>query len=244
MFPFRDHNPTGKTPFVTIALIAINVLVYLVGLFTLNSDRELWQFYQSYAMIPAEITAGEDYSTLITSMFLHGGFMHILGNMLFLWIFGDNMEDRLGHIGFLLFYLLSGLAASFLQIWSDPMSTIPNVGASGAIAGVMGGYMLYYPRARVDSLLFFVIFFTIISLPAWGVLIYWFVIQLASSLLDQSGAGGVAYWAHVGGFVAGALMTLPFWLKDGGSALWQRTHGRPPHPATQYSRSRIPTVKR
>ncbi len=244
MFPFRDHNPSRRTPFVTYALLAANILVFLSYFPFLDGTRGLGVFYQTWGMIPANISQGMDFQTLITCMFLHGGWMHLIGNMLFLWIFGDNMEDALGHGPFLAFYLLTGLAASAAQILWEPGSIVPNVGASGAIAGVLGGYLLLYPKARVDVLLIFIIIFRIITVPAWIVLGLWFGIQVVSGFAVSTTGGGVAYWAHAGGFVAGVLAAIPFWLGKDGVSFWRRTDYHPPHPETQYRRSSIPLVKR
>ena len=208
MFPIRDHNPSGQTPYVTIALIAINILVFL-GYFTTLSEWELQDFFMTWGLIPARFMSGEGYETLITSMFLHGGWMHLGGNMLFLWIFGDNLEEEMGHVGFLIFYLACGTAAGLGQVLPDPGSPIPMVGASGAIGGVMGGYLLMFPRAKVDVLFIFVIFFRIFAIPAWIVLGIWLAIQIFSGVATPSDAGGVAHWAHVGGFVAGLLLARP-----------------------------------
>ena len=147
MLPIRDHNPSERLPYVTYTLMAINIAVYLFGLATLTNDLAISQFYYDYALIPARFSAGENYGALITSMFLHAGLMHLAGNMLFLWIFGDNLEDKMGHIPFLIFYLVSGIGADIAQFAVDPYSPIPVVGASGAIAGVMGGYLLLFPKA-------------------------------------------------------------------------------------------------
>jgi membrane associated rhomboid family serine protease len=245
MFPIRDHNPSGKTPFVTMALIAINVLVFL-GYFLGRNDFQLNVFFFQWGMIPARIMAGEGYETLVTSMFLHGGWMHLAGNMLFLWIFGDNLEEEMGHLGFLGFYLASGLAAAGLQTLADVGSQIPMVGASGAIAGVMGGYLLLFPRAKVDVLFIFVIFFRIFAIPAWIVLGIWFAMQLFSGFATPSDAGGVAYWAHAGGFIAGLVLTLPVWLRRGAKGFWQVTQGHPPHPETRFQAalSNVPLIPR
>ena len=174
--------------------------------------------------------AGGDGFSLISAMFLHGGWMHLAGNMLFLWIFGDNLEETLGHWRYLGFYLLCGIVAALAQVMADPNSTVPTVGAPGAIAGVMGGYLLLFPRARVDVLLVFVVFFRVFALPAWVLLVYWFAVQiLGGSAADPSG-GGVAYWAHAGGFVCGLVLMLPRWPRLGGPRFGARTHGPPPHP--------------
>ena len=246
MFPIRDHNPSGRTPYVTYALIAANVVVFVGYWLVLPSEEALNWFFFSYGLIPAEITLGQDWSAFLTSMFLHGGWMHLFGNMLFLYIFGDNLEDLMGHVGFLLFYLAAGLTAAVGQVLADPWSPLPMVGASGAIAGVMGGYLLLFPKAKVDILIIFIIFFRIFPIPAWIMLGLWFGLQLISGFSTPSDTGGVAYWAHSGGFLAGLLFTLPLWLRRGGPAFWSVTHGQPPHPHPDYKldRSRIPSVRR
>jgi len=245
MFPIRDHNPSGRTPYVTIALIAVNVLVFL-GYFLSLTEPQLNGFFLTWGLVPARIMFGEGYETFLTSMFLHGGWLHLAGNMLFLWIYGDNLEDEFGHLGFLVFYLAAGVAAAGLQMAADAYSRIPMVGASGAIAGVMGGYLLLFPKAKVDVLFIFVIFFRIFAIPAWIVLGIWFGIQIFGGLNTPSDAGGVAYWAHAGGFIAGLVLTAPLWLRRGGTAFWNRTDGHPPHPETQFegSRSNVPIIPR
>ena len=243
MFPIRDHNPSGQTPFVTIALIAVNILVFL-GYFLGMTDFQLNAFFVQWGLIPARISAGAGYETLVTSMFLHAGWLHLAGNMLFLWIYGDNLEEEMGHLGFLAFYLAAGLAAAGLQTWADLGSRIPMVGASGAVAGVMGGYLLLFPRAKVDVLFIFLIFFRIFAIPAWIVLGLWFGLQILSGFNTPTEMGGVAYWAHAGGFVAGLVLTLPAWLRRGARDYWQATEGRPPHPEAQFPRSNIPLVPR
>lgn len=240
MFPIRDHNPSGRTPYVTIALIAANALIFLSCLGLMDNARALMAFYDRFALIPAR----PDPASFVTSMFLHGDWWHLLGNMLFLWIFGDNLEDEMGHAGFAFFYLLCGVLAGVAQVALSPDSTIPTVGASGAIAGVMGGYLLLFPRARIDVLIIIVIIFRIFTVPAWTMLALWFALQLIGAAASDPNAGGVAYWAHAGGFVIGALATLPVWLRRGTFAFWERTSGAPPHPATQYRRSAIPKVRR
>jgi len=246
MFPIRDHNPSEQTPYVVYALIAANVIVFLATLGLNENQAALAAFYKDWAMIPARISAGEGWHTLVTSLFLHAGLLHLAGNMLFLWIFGDNLEEELGHLGFLVFYLLCGIGADLAQLLFAPSSGIPTVGASGAIAGVMGGYLLLYPRARVDILFIFIIFFKVFPLPAWIMLGLWFALQLFAGLAMDAGSGGVAYWAHAGGFVLGFLFVLPLWRKRGGAAYWRANDGRPPHPDAEYelTRSRIPRVRR
>ncbi len=245
MFPIRDHNPSGRLAFVTYALILANVVVFLSYFLSLQ-EPALSYFFYDWGMVPRFVSEGVGLHGLITHMFLHGGWMHLIGNMLFLFIFGDNLEDEMGHVGFLLFYLAAGLAAAGLQYAAAPMSEIPMVGASGAIAGVMGGYLLLFPKARVDVLFIFIIFFRIFPIPAWIVLGLWFAIQVFSGVVTPTDGGGVAYWAHAGGFIAGLALTLPVWLRRGGVEFWSRTHGEPPHPKAEYklSTSRIPRVRR
>lgn len=246
MFPIRDHNPSGTTPVVTFALILANVLVFAFSNDMLLSDSALSRIYYDYAMIPARISAGENYTAFVTSMFLHGGLLHLAGNMLFLWIFGDNLEDQMGHVQFGLFYLTAGIGAGLAQYLAAPWSGVPTIGASGAIAGVMGGYLLFFPRARVDILLFLVVFVRIFPVPAWIMLGLWFAIQLFSGFSTDISQGGVAYWAHAGGFVLGTVLALPFWLHRGATRYWTRNDGQPPHPVAQYptAMSGVPRVRR
>jgi len=224
--------------------MALNIVIFLS--YQGQSPQGLNMFFSTWGMIPADVTAGQNWSTLFTSLFLHGGWMHLIGNMLYLWIFGDNMEDAFGHGPFLGFYMASGLLASAAQIAWDPASPIPNIGASGAIAGVLGGYLLLYPKARVDVLLFFVVIVRVIPIPAWIVLGAWMALQVFNGVMVDSSGGGVAYWAHAGGFAAGVILTLPFWIANGGPRFWNTTQGRPPHPESQYriGRTRIPRVRR
>jgi membrane associated rhomboid family serine protease len=245
MFPIRDHNPSGRTPFVTLALIAINIAVFCSYWLT-QSENEIGWLFVNWGSVPARVMTGDGIETILTSMFLHGGWMHLAGNMLFLWIYGDNLEEEMGHMGFLVFYLLSGIAAAGLQIAADVNSGLPMVGASGAIAGVMGGYLLLFPRAKIDVLFIFVIFFRIFAIPAWIVLGIWLAIQVFSGAVTPTDAGGVAYFAHIGGFLAGLVLAGPVWLRRGAAGFWKRTEGHPPHPEATYKldRSRIPTVRR
>jgi len=243
MLPIKDHNPSNRTPYVTYTLMGLNIAIYLLGLATLTSDAAISQFYYDYAMIPARITAGENYGSLMTSMFLHAGFMHLAGNMLFLWIFGDNLEDKMGHLLFLAFYFAGGIGADVAQFAVDPNSAVPVVGASGAIAAVMGGYLLLFPKARVDIFVFLIIFIRIFPIPAWVMLGLWFAMQLFSGVTADISGGGVAYWAHAGGFIIGFVLTIPLWLRLGAGGWWEATDYHPPHPETTYP-SRIPVVKR
>jgi membrane associated rhomboid family serine protease len=208
MIPLRDVIPSRTIPFVTIALIVINVAVFL---FELSLGESLDQFVAAYALVPARFSL----STVITSMFLHGGILHVGGNMLYMWIFGDNVEDRMGHARFLIFYLLCGAAAAIAQTLMQPDSFIPMVGASGAIAGVMGAYFVLYPRSRVITLVPIFFFIQLIEIPAIFFLGIWFLMQFVSgigSIAASTGApaGGVAFWAHVAGFAAGVVGVLLF----------------------------------
>jgi membrane associated rhomboid family serine protease len=220
MIPIRDDTPRYSTPFVNYFLIGLNLLVFLYEVFALDV-RSRAAFMAQFGVVPAWITgaipsylhAQQGFSLLpiMTSMFLHASWLHVIANMWVLWIFGDNIEDHLGHFLYLIFYLLSGIAASLLHIFFNSASTVPSVGASGAIAGVMGAYFVLYPSARVLTLVPIIFFFSFIWLPAWIVLGYWFVVQFLSGAAtsiaysSQTG-GGIAFWAHVGGFVAGVVM--------------------------------------
>ncbi|AEI94030.1 MULTISPECIES: rhomboid family intramembrane serine protease [Roseobacter] len=246
MFPIRDHNPSGRIPYVTYMLMAANIGIFLSYFGIMEDVRAMNAFWLQWAMIPARLSQGDGYYTLISSMFLHGGFFHLAGNMLFLWIFGDNIEDELGHGKFILFYLCCGVIASLAQYAVDPMAMIPTVGASGAIAGVMGGYLLLFPKAKVDILIILIVIFRILPIPSWIMLMLWLGMQVIGGIGSSSDEAGVAYWAHAGGFIAGLILLLPFWLRQGGPAFWQRTDGHPPHPEATYriAPSRIPKVTR
>jgi membrane associated rhomboid family serine protease len=246
MFPIRDHNPSGRTPYVTYALIIANVGIFLSYWPMMQSEQQILRFYFDWALIPALVSEGLGWGGFLTSMFLHGGWMHLIGNMLFLFIFGDNMEDEMGHVGFTIFYLAAGLGAGLIHYISAPGSPVPTVGASGAIAGVMGGYLLLFPKAKVDILVIIVIIFRVIPIPAWIMLGLWFAFQVFGGFGTAADEGGVAYWAHVGGFAIGLGLTFPLWLRLGGPAYWNRTEGHPPHPEAKYqlSRTNIPKVRR
>ncbi|MBF9044112.1 rhomboid family intramembrane serine protease [Rhodobacterales bacterium HKCCE4037] len=249
MFPIRDHNPSTTTPFVTWALIAANVVIFL-SYFPARSgsEAELLRFYIDWGLLPHDVTTNGPGRSLLTHMFLHGGWMHLIGNMLFLYIFGDNLEELMGHVKFAGFYILGGLGAAWGQIMADPTSTVPMVGASGAIAAVMGGYLLMFPRARIDVLVILVVLIKVFTIPAWLMLGLWFALQLVSGLQMDLVGGGVAYWAHAGGFVAGVILTLPLFFRRGGRAYWDAFGGKPPHDEVEYRverrRSGIPRVRR
>jgi membrane associated rhomboid family serine protease len=218
VIPLRDANPTRRTPLVTLSLIVACFVVFAgeLGLLASGGEASLDAFITRWGVVPADLTAAwraGDYlstetATLVTSQFLHGGWFHLLGNMLYLWIFGNNVEDRFGRAGFLAFYLLGGALAGLTQVAMDPTSTVPTIGASGAIAATLGAYFVLFPRARVTSLVFLGFFYQLIDVPAVIVLGFWFVLQLIDGLTSlgavQSG-GGVAFFAHIGGFVVGAI---------------------------------------
>ena len=246
MFPIRDHNPSGRTPFVVYILMAANILIFLSYVGMTENARLINQIYFDYAVIPSRISDGVAFETLVTSMFLHGDWMHLAGNILFLWIFGDNLEDEMGHLLFLLFYLLSGIGAGLIHVVAAPASVIPTIGASGAIAGVMGGYLLLFPKARVDILLILIVYFRIFTVPAYVMLGAWLGLQFLGSLSSYPDQVGIAYWAHTGGFIVGLVLCIPLWFRRGGRGFWNQTHGHPPHPERNYklSQSRIPRVPR
>jgi membrane associated rhomboid family serine protease len=215
LIPIRDDNPTILWPIVTVALILANIGVFF---YELSLDpRRLDSFFFQMGMVPASLlrapipgTGG--YSTILTSMFIHGGWMHLLGNMLYLWIFGNNIEDSMGHVRFLFFYLIVGLAAAGTHLALNTASTLPVIGASGAVSGILGSYLFLFPRARVLTLVTFGWFIRMVYLPAWALLIFWIGLQLFSHAMAPSDpmAGGVAYAAHIGGFVAGLAFVLLF----------------------------------
>jgi membrane associated rhomboid family serine protease len=229
MFPIRDDNPHFLTPYVTYAIIALNVLGWAL-VQGLGSEPRLATSVCTLGLVPGELlatlpagtrfdmgsgaycvlTGDAGWYTLLTHMFLHGSWMHIIGNMWFMWIFGNNVEDSMGHVRFALFYVLSGLAAAAAQMLSDPASGIPMVGASGAIGGVMGAYILLYPRVRVHMLIWLGFYVTTVAIPAVWMLGYWLMLQVIGGITSIGAqGGGVAFWAHVGGFVAGGVL-VPF----------------------------------
>ena len=223
MIPFRDNIPSRSFPIITILLIVINVLVFF---YQLSLGRTLEPFLMQYGIVPALVIRWPESALplsavalpFLTSMFLHGGWLHLIGNMWYLWIFGDNVEDRLGHLGYLVFYLFCGFGAGIVHTILNYDTVIPSIGASGAIAGVLGAYFLSYPRARVLTLLPIFIFVQIIEIPAVIVLGFWFIMQFfygaAALAATTSNAGGVAWWAHVGGFVIGMILIGLFPRKD------------------------------
>jgi membrane associated rhomboid family serine protease len=210
MIPIRDEIPTHRTPIVNYALLAINILVFVLMWLAGPSQEGL---VYEFAMIPASFANGVDLgdiSDIFTSMFMHAGLAHIGGNMLYLWIFGDNVEDRLGPIGYLLFYLAGGVVASLAHLITNPASQVPTVGASGAIAAVLGAYLVLYPQSRIQTFIPLGYFMRLTVVPAIVVLGLWFVLQLFSGVASLGGpdVGGVAFWAHIGGFVVGLVVGL------------------------------------
>jgi membrane associated rhomboid family serine protease len=248
MFPYKDENPTERPAVITVSIIIANVLAFLL-VQGAGAQGPLARSVCDLGLIPAEILhtarpgtgvelapgvmcvvhAVPKYWTVITSMFMHGGWFHLIGNMLFLWVFGNNIEDATGHGKFLIFYLLCGIVAAATQTFISPHSMVPMIGASGAISGVLGAYLLLYPRVRVHTLIILPIYITTVALPAWVMLGYWIAIQLVSGLgsLSEIDKGGVAFFAHVGGFVAG-LVLIRFLASD--DVLRQR----PTQPAAYY----------
>lgn len=215
MLPLSDDNRGRRTqPFVTWALIAINIVVYAYQAFL--SERDHFQFLMDWAVVPDRITSGEQFHTLITSAFMHGSWFHLGSNMLFLWIFGDNVEDVLGHLKYLLFYLVTAVAAGVAQILVDTGSMVPMVGASGAVSGLLAAYIVLFPNGRIRTLLTLGVFITVTMLPAWMMIGYWFLLQIISGVLSLGDAstGGVAFFAHIGGFIAGFVLVRPLIKKD------------------------------
>jgi len=226
MFPLRDENPQLRVPVVTFAIVALNAAVWIL-IQGLGSEPALSKSICRLGLIPGDVLGNIDLSTLsprlpcpvdgegswltvLTSMFMHGGWMHIIGNMWFLWIFGGNVEDAMGSARFAVFYVLCGIAAAAVQMLADTASPIPMVGASGAIGGVMGAYIVLYPRVHVHMLVIFGFYVTTFAVPAIWMLGYWIGLQLLGGLMSAGSGGGVAFWAHVGGFVAGAVLVALF----------------------------------
>jgi membrane associated rhomboid family serine protease len=217
MFPLSDVIPSRTRPVVTISLIAANALMFL---YQLQLDQlSLQRLVFNLGVIPAYLSYGD----IVTSMFLHGDFLHFIGNMVFLWIFGDNVEDHVGHGGFILFYLATGGMAALAQVFANPTSVIPMIGASGAIAGVMGAYFVLYPHSRILTAVFLIVFLDIVEIPAIFFLGVWFMLQvLHGSISAGVDGGGVAFWAHAGGFAAGLVIGLVLRSRDrAAQAYWR-----------------------
>jgi len=228
VIPLKDTIPSRTFPVVNITLVVINCLVFL---YELALGPGLSPFIERYGIVPVRFFNAGMISDMITPlfsfMFLHGGWLHIISNMLYLWIFGDNVEDRMGPFGYLIFYLMCGIASGLVQLFVSPASRIPIVGASGAIAGVMGAYLLLYPYGRVVTLIFIFFFVQVVQIPAFFFLVFWFMLQFFSGAASMAGQeGGVAWWAHVGGFLCGLLMVYPFTRRKKASRRWvpQKRH--------------------
>jgi membrane associated rhomboid family serine protease len=254
MFPYHDENETRRTPVVTYLTIALNVLVWIV-IQGAGTTLALARSVCELGLIPGELTGmlrpgtpfpmgeglvcvtdpGRQVTNVITSMFLHGSWLHLLGNMWFMWLFGNNVEDSMGRLRFVVFYLVCGVAAALAQVFASPASAIPMVGASGAISGVMGAYLVLYPRVRVFAMVPIGFIPISIALPAWTMLLYWVGIQIVSGLfgLLAEERGGVAFWAHVGGFVAG-LVLVKLFARPGDVQAHQRTHWEPRRVAARW----------
>jgi membrane associated rhomboid family serine protease len=215
MIPIRDENPTRRFPWLTVAIIVANIAVFAYE--STLSPTALEAFWKTWAFVPARFLAApgdpHELLTLFTAMFMHAGWVHIIGNMLYLWIFGNNIEDRFGPVGFIAFYLASGLGASVAQILTTPNATLPNLGASGAIAGVLGAYLVLYPSAAVLTVIPILFFFEVARVPAYLVIGFWFVLQLGSGLASlghgTAATAGIAWFAHIGGFATGLVLALP-----------------------------------
>jgi len=240
MLPLRDHHPATALPLVTYALIALNVGLFL-AYWPFGSDETAMGLFQRWGLVPLRLSDGEGGTALLAALFLHGGWLHLGLNMLFLRIFGDNLEEELGSLRFLGFYLACGVLGGLVHWVMAPGSAVPVIGASGAVAGVMGGYLLLFPRARVDVLLWYVVGFRMLVLPAWLLLGLWLMLQIWGGVSVPANGAGVAFWAHIGGFLAGAALCLRHWRVRGGRHFWRRFHGHPPHPAAHRS---IPVVRR
>ena len=232
MFPLADDNPRELTPYVNWALMAVCAAVFLFQ--ASLGGRASDVFIYGYGMIPARLLEGAElpsdvrglpaWATVFSSMFMHDGWLHIGSNMLFLWIFGDNVEDALGHVRYLAFYLVCGVGAALAEAFLDPTSTAPMLGASGAISGVLGAYILLFPRANIRTLIFILLFIWVANIPAWIVLGLWFAGQFAEALFTSADQSGIAVWAHVGGLLAG--MALIVVLRRPGFGLWQPARSR------------------
>lgn len=217
MIPFKDDNPTRRFPFLTIAFIVANTLVFLMQISYSGDPRNI---VYSYGAIPSlllsfrEVQPIHPFATVFTSMFMHGNLLHLASNMLYLWIFGNNIEDKLGYAKFIIFYLLCGVAAAYSHALTSPGSMTPMIGASGAVSGILGAYILLFPHARVHTLIFLGFFIQVVRLPAVFVIGFWIIIQFINGLISQGAAsqGGVAWFAHIGGFVTG-ILTVKLFLR-------------------------------
>lgn len=244
VLPFRDHNPSKRFPFVNYSLIAINVLIFLA-----YDDQLYYDIFITYALYPYDIIYLSRLETLITSGFLHADFQHLFFNMLVLYLFGDNLEDVLGHLRYLLFYLFCMISADLIHIGSSVIFgglDIPLIGASGAISGVVGGYLLLFPKAKIDFFFWLIIFIRVFSLSAWFVLGAWVSLEIWDVYSGSFLSHNVATFAHLGGFFCGLILIFPRWIRLGGTKFWQETGGKPKNPETFTDKRavKIPLIRR
>lgn len=240
MLPLRDHTATTALPLVTCGLIALNVGLFLLY-WPLGSDEHAMALFHHWGLVPMRLSAVEGGITLLVALFLHGGWLHLGLNMLFLWIFGGRLEEELGSFRFLGLFFACGILGGLVHWAMAPDSAVPVIGASGAVAGIMGGYLLLFPRARVDMLVWYVVGFRFIVLPAWLILGLWLMVQIWGGVRSPAGVAGVAFWAHTGGFLAGFALCWRQWRARGGRHFWRRSDPPPQHPAAQHP---IPVVRR
>ncbi len=244
VLPIRDHNPSTRVPFINYFLLGLNVLIYL-----LNDGAVIYEYQLEYALYPIEIINFNRLETLITSSFLHSDWKHLFFNMLVLYLFGDNLEDELGHFRYLRFYFYCMICAVLLHIFSCFVFGgfhMPLIGASGAISGIIGGYLLLYPKAKIDFFFWIIIFIRVFPLSAWFVLGVWVSLELWDVYTGSFLTSNVATFAHLGGFFCGLLLIFPLWLKLGGVNFWQQTNGQPKNPETQIDNRpiKIPIIRK
>ncbi|MBI5664756.1 MAG: rhomboid family intramembrane serine protease [Nitrospirae bacterium] len=218
MIPFKDDNPTRHLPIITIALITANLAVFIFESLFISDHQELAYAYGAmpHSLLTFDVIQPvHPFVTIFTSMFMHGGLLHLGSNMLYLWIFGNNIEDKLGHVKFIIFYILCGVIAAYTHAFANPASTVPMIGASGAVSGILGAYILLFPHARIHTLVFFIFFVQVIKLPAIIVIGFWIGIQLINGVISQGSSihGGIAWFAHIGGFIFGILI-IKFFVKN------------------------------
>jgi len=237
MLPIRDHEPSGQVPRAAWVLIAVNITVFM-AYYPLGSDFSVSTVYRDWAVVPARLSTGEGLWTPLTALFIHDGWFHLGLNLLFLRVFGERVEAATGPLRFVLSYLLCGIIATALQVLADPGSPTPLAGASGAVAGVMGAYLLMFPRAKVDLLVYYILGLRTWAVPAWALLGLWFGLQVWGGLATPA-SGGIAFWAHVGGFLAGMALCARDWRLRGGRRLWRR--GAPPPAGAPVA---MPVVRR
>ncbi|MQY42923.1 rhomboid family intramembrane serine protease [Epibacterium sp. SM1969] len=240
MFPLRDHTPSQNVPFVTISLIVLNSVIYIYTLQIIDL-AEFQTLLLRFGVLPAAWPEDGNFNTLFTYMFMHAGFLHLVGNMMFLWVFGDNLEHQMGPFWYLVFYLSCGVVAAVVHAIALPHSEQPLIGASGAIFGVMGAYFLLYPRAKIDILVILIIIPRIFTISALWLLGGRLALDVFWVLQADTNLSQVAHWAHIGGFAAGLILCLPLWLALGATAFWRSAPTAPPKPASNQGRPRNKT---